>query len=223
MFSIREPLRLSPPWANENGLPTFLVKPATFEERTLFEADLSGRWRAPRVMGWQLLAEMEEAIAAWTAEGSADRARLLEAIARARAGEADPADRALLESLEQQAIGGWPPYAALVEAQRRRAAVLPAFAVRTFLVGWEGRAQDFTARADGSADDPALASIADDEIRWLGHAIYRRLFLGEGEGNSSAPPPSSPPARKTSAAASGPKTAARAGKSTASSGRKTPG
>lgn len=227
-LSTAAPLRLVPPWRQDEARPpVYLVKAATLDERTLFEAELAGApWNAPRVFDFQLYDCLIDAVSAWYPDEDPDRARLLDIVETAQRDPAllDTAGRQLLAALETQAIENWPAYAQLIGARRRRAAILPLRALKRFLVGVEDAEPAIpfeTDRRDGTVSDLTLAYLDPGDLSWLGLEIYRRLYLSADEGKASAPLPSSPPGPVTSQAAGDRRTAGRAGKSPAKSGRKT--
>lgn len=218
-------LRLQVPEKINPTRPVYLARVASFDERALFEAELAGPpWNAGRVYDFQLLDALEAATLSRMVDAPSDQqGRVAEAFQRARTDTANlpEADRQLIADLER--IEGQTPgrYAELVAARRARAVVLPTVAMRRFLLGWEGRAVDFTARWDGCPDDAALKTVPEAERLWLGVQLYAMLYPSVDEGKPLRSPPPSPRGPATSKVGGGRKTAARAGKSAAKSTRRT--
>lgn len=207
------------PWAEGPADPVYYFKPATVEERELFESEASG-FRAGRVFPWDLQNAFFGGLKALLPDDPENIDRLTEINQRAAAGEEiSPAEMAELQEVTDALTQYWPAYRSLVEQAARREAIMPVLAVRRFMQGWErvtdadGQPVVLKRGIDGRVSDDCMKVMDAITIRTLGLTIYNHLYAVGAEKNS-APPSKSGSDRKTSGRAG-------RGKSAKTSGTKT--
>lgn len=223
-LSTAEPVRFTPAFLQgRDDAPVFLIRPGTLIERAQLEAELAGPpYNAGRVFPWDLADAAADAARALLSGD--DLGQVLDALAtlkQAQGIETLPQEqRQLLVAIDTALMQEWPEYAELRSREARRQEILPLLAAQRFLVGWEGFDTPFTTGKDGRPSETALRVLGALYLPSVGYEAYRLLYAEE-QRPLSASPSKSGPDRVTSPAAGAPPSAARAGKLTAKSGRKT--
>lgn len=219
-----EPVRFTPPFmAGQADAPVFLIRAGSVVERAQLEAALAAPpYNAGRVFPWDLAdAAADAARALLTGD---DLGLVLEALAAMKASmglAALPVEqRQLLSGVDEALTAHWPEYAELRQQEARRNELLPLLAAQRFLVGWEGVETPFTLGKDGRASDASLRALGQFLLPLVGREAYRLLYAEEQRPLSS-PPSKSGPGPVTSPAVGDRRSTVKAGKSPASSGRKT--
>jgi hypothetical protein len=165
--------------------PVFHLRAGSILERDQFEAELDGRHRAGRVLGFQLL---EAAIAGVEALVPGDDAAALTELLRSDfAGETlAPADRAQVAAVAEILTKSWPEFAACKQQESRRTAILPTLAFITWCAGWDNLTGDdgepvvYARTALGELDDALLRRVPFTMMRAAGMEAYR-LQYGAGQ------------------------------------------
>lgn len=190
-------VRRSPPWlVDQPDAPVYLLRAGSVIERELFEAELSGEYRAGRVFDFEMTEAFRQGIAALMADDPG-RDQILAAIAADEAGEELPAtDRQMLIEARGVLSQHWPEYRELAAQAERRRQVSPALALRRFCVGFErvtgsdGKPVAFARGEDGLVTDAVLKRIPPAELRMAGIEAYGLLYGSADEGNFARPSPS---------------------------------
>lgn len=224
-LSTSEPVRFTPAWlAGRDGAPVFMIRPGTLTERSQLEADLASHpYNAGRVYSWDM-ADVATDAARALLQGE-DLAQVLEALAALRGsagGEVPLEHRQLLIGIDGALMEAWPEYAELRAREARRTEFLPLVAAKRFLVGWEGLDTPFTTDKAGKASDDALRALGALFLPAVGMECYRLLYAEAQRPLSEPPSKFAGSGLTTSPAAGARRSAAKAGKSTGKSGRKTP-
>lgn len=213
----------TPPWLEgKPNAPRYLLQPGGVVERSLFEAELaSPPYNAGRVYDVQLYEAARDGVRAW-ATGD-DLARLLELIDAHQSQQLKDgsADMQMFLTVEAALRDKWPAYAALCAQRARRQECLPLLAAQRFLRGWENIDKPFQANFDGSPSPKTLAAIPQLELKAIGLQAWSLLYVSEEAAGESDARSKSAPGQPTSRSASSRRTPQKAGRSTASSGRRT--
>lgn len=223
-LSTTEPVRFSPPWlAGQDGAPVFLIRAGSVVDRAQIEALLAGPpYDAGRVFPWHLADAAADA--ARSLLDGADLAQVLEALTAMKSAmsidKLPTEQRQLLVGIDSALAAAWPEYAELRRRDARRDEFMPLLAAQRFLVGWENFAAPFVTGKDGRPTDDTLRQLGQFFLPLVGHEAYRLLYA-EQQRPLSSPPVKSAPTRPVSPAVARRRTAAKAGSSTASSGKKT--
>lgn len=227
LTSITEAVPFTPPWLEGTpNAPKFHLRAGTTVERGLMLAMLDGPLQAAKVWSHQLREAQLKGIDALFAD-DLEYDRLVE-IFSAEGEEAEAlsdADKKLAQDVEPLLVAHWPDYAALVEQMQRRRTLVPIVALTRYCTGWENVRDDKgelipfeTDRNSHHVADRALRRLQELDLQLAGARAFNLQF-GGGEEKNSERPSSSDGGRKTSKAAS---PRAKAGRSRARGGRKTP-
>lgn len=194
-----ETIRFTPPWLvaakggagakpkkQASALPVFILRAGSIIERDQFEAELEGRYAAGMVMNFQLLEAAVSGVRALLGEDGGEIEELLRAdFAASTGGEADQLgaqDRAKLKTATEILTRSWPDYAALVEREAQRNALLPTLAFVRWCEGWEnvtdreGQPLAFTRSALGDVPDAVLRALDFTVLRAAGMEAYRLQY-----------------------------------------------
>lgn len=178
--------------ATDSEAPTFLIRPGDAIERAQLEAELAGECRAGLVYEGELHRAFTEGVT--TLMQGDDGLEELLALAAAEAalgeGEVLPAtDRQILARAREVLAEHWPEYGLLLAQQKRRAVMLPLFAFRRFVVGWENipEARPFAAGLDKLVTLDATGSIPSGLLTLAGFHAYKMLRAGTQLKNSVPP------------------------------------
>ncbi|MCZ4340575.1 hypothetical protein O4H52_03080 [Sphingomonadaceae bacterium G21617-S1] len=190
----------------DTSAPVFLIRPGDPIERAQLEAELAGECRAGLVFDAELQRAFTEGVTVLMSGD--DGLEELLALAAAEAGLGDgeklPAtDRQILARARDVLEEHWPEYGLLVAQQKRRRQMLPLFAFRRFVVGWDNidEALPFAAGLDRLVTLDATGSIPDGLRTLAGFHAYKILRAGTQLKNS-APPSKSGGTQETSISAS---------------------
>jgi hypothetical protein len=165
----------TPAWlAERDPAPVFFLRAASILDRDAFEAELEGRYRAGMVPGFLML---DAAIAGVRALVDGDDAEALIELIRAEYGgeKLPPEEQVKVKAATEILAAYWPDYAAGVEQEARRNAVLPTLAFLRWVDGWE----NLTGK-DGEEIDYARSprdGIADDLLRRIDPSTLRAAGL----------------------------------------------
>lgn len=213
----------TPAWREgSDDAPVFYLVPAGVIERSLMEAELSGRFAAGRVYGFELLAAVRSGVETLLA-GDADQGRLLELIDLEASGEQvdlTDDDRRELADVKRVLATGWPEYQMLLEQVERRRELAPLIAFRRFCTGIEAKGVTFAKGRDGLVSEATLREIDPLELRAAGNRAFSMAYVTEEDAGNSARPSSSVDGQATS---SSDDTSTAGGSSTGAPGKKTPG
>lgn len=214
------------PWVQGTpGAPVFHLRAGSTIERGQMTALLDGPLQAAKVWSHQLREAQLKGIDALFAEDP-DYDRLV-AIFSAEGEEAEQLsddDKKLAEAVDPLLVKHWPAYADLVAQMERRRTLVPIVALTRYCAGWENVRDDkgevipFEADKNGHVADRALRRLQELDLQLAGSRAFNMQF-GGGEEKNFERPSSSEGGQKTSKAAS---PRAKAGRSKARGGRKTP-
>lgn len=205
------------PWANDATDPKYYFKPATVEERELFEAEAAA-FRAGRVFPWDLTNAFFDGLR----ELLPDEPEIVDLFGDIHTRDSDGEAVTAAELVELHEVTDaltqyWPAYRKLVDQAARREAIMPVLAVRRFLRGWEqvldseGQPAPLKRGLDGRVAEECMQRMDTITIRSLGLNIYNYLYAVSAEKNS-VPPSKSVSVRKTSSRAGRGKLATTSGK-----------
>lgn len=175
-----------------DGAPRLFYRAPSVIERDLFEGEVSGVYRAPRIFPWDLQAAFAAGLLALLADNADEAARIAELAQMESAGESlDPIAMADLTRARDLVGELWPPYQSMIAQAARRDSVVPVLAFRRFVTGWDGLEDDdgaipFARGLDGFIPDSALQRIAPMIIRVLGIEIYNGMYLTKSAEKNSA-------------------------------------
>ncbi|NLS25707.1 hypothetical protein S2M10_06770 [Sphingomonas sp. S2M10] len=214
------------PWVQGTpGAPVFHLRAGSTIERGQMTALLDGPLQAAKVWSHQLREAQLKGIDALFAEDP-DYDRLV-AIFSAEGEEAEQLsddDKKLAEAVDPLLVKHWPAYADLVAQMERRRTLVPIVALPRYCTGWENVRDDkgaeipFETDKNGHVADRALRRLQELDLQLAGSRAFNLQF-GGGEEKNFERPSSSEGGQKTSKAAS---PRAKAGRSKARGGRKTP-
>lgn len=233
MISLADTEPFTPQWREkEQNPPRYFIHVGDVLARGQLEALLSGKYRAGRVFGFQMVEAFTQGVAKLM-EGDPDKDRLIELAQAEGAGEIVADDeRQLLIRARDVLTQYWPEYASLLEQADRRRELAPILAFRQFVVGWEnvhtvrkgpdGKPVPVEHKRgiDGLIPLDVLGRIDPLEMMAVGHHTYDLLY-GGGEERNFPQPSKSDAAPQTSSSDDLSKAAA--GKSAANGGKKTRG
>jgi hypothetical protein len=190
----KTPIRYVPEMfdAADPEAPAFLIRPGDAIERAQLEAELAGECRAGLVYAGELHRAFTDGVVALM-QGDPGLEELL-ALAAAEAGldegQSLPAtERQILARARDVLCEHWPEYGLLIAQQQRRAVMLPLFAFRRFVVGWENvpEALPFAAGLDRLVTLDATGSIPNGMLTLAGFQAYKILRAGTQLKNSGPP------------------------------------
>jgi hypothetical protein len=213
-----------PSWTSADDRPEIGWRPAGVVERDLFEGKLA-IYNALPVYPWNIAEQFRAGLSALLPNQPEDAERLDQIRERTVNGatDIDPVEASDLAEATTALMKYWPGYRDLVGQAANREAVMPVMAFREFVTGWKNvRASDgktvieLQRGLDGLITQECLREVDPLMIRACGIAIYNGMFPGGLEKNS-APPSPSDDAPKTSKG-----TTPKGGKSTKTTGEKTP-
>jgi len=236
LTSTTETVPFTPPWlcnadgTPQEGAPVFHLRAAGVIERGLMEAEISGPYRAGRVLGFELRQAQMAGVQALLADDP-DLDRVLGVIAEAGEAELEGRklsddDAQLLKDVAAVLVDHWPEYRDLVARAERRREIAPIVALRRFCTGWKNVTDDqrqpvpFAKGLDGFVAEKAMARLSQFEMLMAGNRAYSLQYAGTESGNlprpgSSAKDPQTSPSGSTPKAAG--KSAKPAGKKTRAS------
>lgn len=187
--------------ASDPEAPLFLIRPGDAIERAQLEADLAGECRAGLVYQGELQRAFAEGVAALMGDdpGLEELLALSAAEAALDAGVKLPAtDRQILARARDVLAEHWPEYGLLVAQRQRRAQLLPLWAFRRFVVGWENipEALPWAAGLDRLVTLDAAGSVPDGLRMLAGFHAYNMLRAGT-QSKNFVPPSMSADAQAT--------------------------
>ncbi|MDX3885986.1 MAG: hypothetical protein QHC65_16300 [Sphingomonas sp.] len=219
MISLNDIEPFTPKWREgEKKPPVYLIRVGDVIERSIFEAELAGKYGAGQVYAFEFAQAAVDGIQALLA-GDPQLDDLLALVNAEMNGDTISADdRQKLARMRDVLTQHWPAYALLIERQARRRELAPVLAFRRFCVGWENVKAEFARDRDGFVSAAALRGIDPLEMTAAGHHTFGLLYAA-GEEENFPQPSKSDDAPGTSPSASASKAAA--GKSGAKGGRRT--
>lgn len=213
---------------SDETLPVFYLRAGGVIERGMMEAELSGPYRAGRVAGWELVHAVRAGIQTLLADHP-DVDHLLGLIDAEWQGDEESFsadDKQLLTQTRDILAQHWPDYRDLLAQRERRREIAPIVALRQFCTGWENCTDEsgrkpaiFELGRDGLVTEAALAGLTPLEMTHAGSRAFDLQYISDDLLGNSPPPGLSEPGPVTS---SSDDTSTAVGKSTMSSGKKTP-
>lgn len=192
------------------GASVFHLRAGGVIERSQLEAELSGKFGAGRVYGFELRQAIRNGVVALLAnDPEFDRViGLIDTDAEAAAGgdAMDAADAYLFAEIRSVLATSWPEYRDLVAQLERRRELAPVLAFRRFCTGWQNVSAAHVVGPDRCITDAALRGVDPLEMLSAGNRAYSLLYADEQAGNSARPgssakdPPTSPSADTSTAA-----------------------
>jgi hypothetical protein len=183
VFSRRPAVEFTPP----GSANTYLIAPLSFRERQAFRAEMLreiGIYPAPALM----LAALRQVI---TAAAPANAAELLSAV---DAAEEDPDDVEAATKLAaiESAFTGAGAYGDLLALRHAYIGLLPLYALRHSLRGWQGEELPEFIRTGGLVALDLLDELPADDVEAVGNAALSLGQPGPSAEKNSAPPSPSP-------------------------------
>jgi hypothetical protein len=183
VFSRRPAVEFTPP----GSANTYLIAPLSFRERQAFRAEMLrqiGIYPAPALM----LAALRESI---RAAAPANAAELLSTVDTA---EADPDDVEAATKLAtiESAFTGAGAYGDLLALRHQYIGLLPLYALRHALRGWQGEGLPEFTRSGGLVALDLLDELPADDVEAAGNAALNLGQPGPSAEKNSAPPSPSP-------------------------------
>jgi hypothetical protein len=183
VFSRRPAVEFTPP----GSANTYLIAPLSFRERQAFRGEMLrqiGIYPAPALM----LAALRESIKEAAPANAAD---LLAAV---DAAEADPDDAEAATKLAaiESAFTGAGPYGAMLATRHAYIGLLPLYALRHALRGWQGEGLPEFTRVAGLVPLDLLDELPADDVEAAGNAALSLGQPGPSAEKNSAPPSPSP-------------------------------
>jgi hypothetical protein len=179
--------------------PKYWLRSGSFLERTQYLADVE-EFGGPEVYQFQKDAAFREGVEKLLADkdgqpGNADaRARYLEILTTGRSGqEVSEADAADFNTFWKALAKEWGPLGDLDRAEKLRASVLPALALKRYCAKFEnvldrfGEPIDFELDEDGQVSDATLLRIDLLELEAVGTFAHNLQFGASAGKNSSSP------------------------------------
>lgn len=230
MISLNGTEAFTPEWLKDQpDAPVYYIRVGNVTDRGNFEAELSGKYRAGRVFGFEMAQAFTNGVTTLLGDDP-ERDTLIEMVNREAGGEVlEAADRQLLAQARDVLAEHWPEYASLLEQSSRRRELAPIVAFRRFVVAVDRAAPDWTpdnparehipfARGlDGLIREADLKAVDPLELVRVGNEAVGLLYA-TGEERNFPQPSKSGDAPQTSPSAA---TSKEGGKSGASAGKKT--
>ena len=230
MISLNGTEPFTPEWLrDEPEAPTYFIRVGDVIERASFEAELSGKYRAGRVFGFEMAEAFSNGVTTLLADDP-ERDVLIELVQREAGGEVlEATDRQLLTRARDVLAEHWPEYASLLEQASRRRELAPVLAFRRFVIALDRAVAGGTPEAparehvpfarglDGLIRAEDLKSVPPLEMVRVGNEAVDLLYA-TGEERNFPPPSKSAAAPETSPSAA---TSKEDGTSGASAGKKT--
>jgi hypothetical protein len=224
LTSTTETMTFKVPWrADDPKAPTFHLRAGSVIERGQMEAELSGKYRAGRVPGFAVLAAARDGVQTLLADDPGlDRAlSVLDAQAQGEEASLSDEDKKFLGDIHKVLGEFWPDYVELNEQAERRRELAPLIAIRRFCTDIEGEGITFARGKDGLVSDATLAALDSMEVFIAGNRAFNLQYGIGADAEKNLVPPSD--ADVTPPNLSAGDTSRAAGKSAATSGKKTPG
>lgn len=226
LTSTTETVPFTPPWLEGAAdAPVFHLRAGSTIERGQMCAQLDGPLQAAKVWSHQLQdAQLKGIDALFADDPEYDRLVALFSAEAEEAAAFSDDDKQLIEQVTKLLVAHWPDFADLVAQMQRRRELVPIVALTRFCVGWDnvrdvdGELVPFEADRNGHVTDRALRRVQELNLLAAGNRAFNLQF-GGGEEKNSERPSASEDGPKTSKAAS---PRAKAGRSKARGGRKTP-